>query len=298
MKARDVILAVDGAPLPRLKPDRVVVGFLEREVARRAPGQTLKLTVLRGETRLDLPVVLGEEPRLTTEADRKYFDRIGLTAREFVYADAVALRVKTSSLAGVMAHFVKPNGPAAIAGLRTDDWIKEIDGTEVGNFAAAAQKLGAIEADAQRAEFVLLVGRGNETAVLRVKFRHLDSWTAGRQRNATLYQNTLAAMRLPIQLPYAAPWQTRHIWHQFVIRAEQRDGLQAWLREQGIGTSVYYPLPLHLQPCFQYLGYTQGAFPVSEQAALSVLALPVYPELTESEIMTVCHAIEQFYARR
>ena len=115
--------------------------------------------------------MLGEEPRLTTEADRKYFDRIGLTAREFVYADAVALRVKTGSLTGVIAHFVKANGPAAIAGLRTDDWIKEIDGTEVATFAAAAQKLGEIEADAQRAEFVLLVGRGNETAVLRVKLK-------------------------------------------------------------------------------------------------------------------------------
>lgn len=171
MKARDVILAVDGAPLPRLKPDRVVVGFLEREVARRHPGQTFGLTVLRGETRLELPVVLGEEPRLTSEADRKYFDRIGLTAREFVYGDAVALRVKTTGLTGVIAHFVKPNGPANIAGIRTDDWIKEIDGVEVKTFAAAQQKLDEIEADAQRAEFVVLVGRGNETAVLRVKLK-------------------------------------------------------------------------------------------------------------------------------
>jgi serine protease Do len=171
MKARDVLLAVDGKPLPRLKPDRVVVGYLEREVARRTPGQTMGLTVLRGETRLELPVVLGNEPRLTSEAERKYFDRSGLTAREFVYGDAVALRVKTGSLTGVVAHYVKPNGPAAIAGLRTDDWIKEIDGAEVKTFTAAAQKLDEIEADAQRAEFVLLVGRGNETAVLRVKLK-------------------------------------------------------------------------------------------------------------------------------
>jgi len=171
MKARDIILAVEGKPLPRLKPDRVVVGFLEREVARRNPGQTMGITVLRGESRVEVPVVLGEQPRLTTEAGRKYFDRIGLTIREFVFADAVALRVKTSSLTGVIAHFVKPNGPAAIPGLRTDDWIKEIDGAEVPTFAAAVEKLGAIDADAQRADFVLLVGRGNETAVLRVKLK-------------------------------------------------------------------------------------------------------------------------------
>ena len=171
MKARDVLLAVDKVPLPRLKPDRVVVGYLEREVARRSPGQTMNITVLRGETRLELPVVLGEEPRLTTEADRKYYDRIGLTAREFVYGDAIGLRVKTTNLTGVIAHFVKPNSPAAIAGLRTDDWIREIDGVEVRTFADAARKLDGIEADQQRAELVLLVGRGNETALLRVKLK-------------------------------------------------------------------------------------------------------------------------------
>jgi len=171
MKARDIILAVDGKPLPRLKPDRVVVGYIEREIARRVPGGTMTITVLRSDAKLELPVVLGDEPRLMSEADRKYFDRIGLTAREFVYGDAVSLRVKTAGTSGVIAHFVKPNSPAAIAGLRTDDWIREIDGVEVKSFATAAQKLGEIEADAARSEFVLLVSRGNETAVLRAKLR-------------------------------------------------------------------------------------------------------------------------------
>ena len=171
MKARDIVLAVDGQPLPRLKPDRVVVGYLDREVERRTPGATMVLTVLRGEAKLEIKSVLGDEPRLMSEADRKYFDRIGLTAREFVYGDAVALRVKTAEMTGVIAHFVKPNGPAGVAGLHTDDWIKEIDGVEVKTFAAAAQKLAEIEADLNRAEFVLLVSRGGETAVLRVKLR-------------------------------------------------------------------------------------------------------------------------------
>jgi serine protease Do len=171
MKARDIILAIDGQALPRLKPDRVVVAQVDREVERRSPGTTMALTVLRAETKLELKTVLGEEPRLMSEASRKYFDRIGLTAREFVYGDAIALRVKTSAATGVIAHFVKPNGPAGVAGLRTDDWIKEIDGVEVATFAAAAQKLAEIEADAQRAEFVLLVSRAGETAVLRVKLK-------------------------------------------------------------------------------------------------------------------------------
>ena len=171
MKARDIIVAIDGKPLPRLKPDRVVVGYVDREVERRTPGTPIVITVLRGEQKQELTVVLGDEPRLMSEAARKYFDRIGLTAREFVYGDAVGLRVKAKGATGVIAHFVKPNGPASVAGLHTDDWIKEIDGVEVTSFEAAAQKLGEIEADLQRAEFVMLVSRGGETAVLRVKLK-------------------------------------------------------------------------------------------------------------------------------
>ncbi|MBS0662305.1 MAG: PDZ domain-containing protein [Verrucomicrobia bacterium] len=171
MKARDILLAIDGQPLPRLKPDRVVVAYVEREIERRVPGATMTLTVLRGDARQEIRCVLGDEPKLTNEAERRYFDRIGLTAREFVYADAVALRVRTSAMGGVIAHFVKPNGPAGVAGLHTDDWIKEIDGVEVKTFAAAAGKLAEIEADPARTEFVLLVSRGGETAVLRVKLR-------------------------------------------------------------------------------------------------------------------------------
>ncbi|WP_044892728.1 PDZ domain-containing protein [Opitutus terrae] len=169
LKDRDILLAIDGQPLPRFKPDRVVVGYVGREIQRRRPGDAITFTVLRGGARVDARIVLGEQPKLFSEAERKYFDRLGLTIREFVYDDAVARRARTSDAAGVIAHFVKPNGPAAVAGLRTDDWIKEIDGTEVKTFAAAATQLGTIEADRFRTECVLLVSRGGETAVLRVK---------------------------------------------------------------------------------------------------------------------------------
>lgn len=171
LKNRDIILAIDGKPLPQLRPDRVVVTYIEREIDRRRPGDTLALGVLRGSERMELKVTLGEEPKLMREAERKYFDRLGFTAREFVYGDAVERRVKTAELAGVVVHFVKPSSPAAIAGLRGEDWIKEIDGTEVKTFADATAKLSEIEADNARAEFVALVGRGGETAVLRVKLK-------------------------------------------------------------------------------------------------------------------------------
>jgi serine protease Do len=171
LKDRDIIVAFDGQPLPRLKPDHVVVGYIERELAKKLPGDPLALTVLRGEERIDLKLILGEEPKLIREAERKYFERLGLTAREFVYGDAVARRVKAGEATGVVAHFVKPNSPVAIAGLRTEDWIKEIDGVEVKSFAAATEKLASIEADTTRTEFVILVSRGGETAVLRVKLK-------------------------------------------------------------------------------------------------------------------------------
>jgi serine protease Do len=100
-----------------------------------------------------------------------YFDRLGLTAREFVYSDAVERRTKPSELNGVVAHFVKASSPVAVAGLRPEDWIREIDGADVKSFAAATGRLGEIERDAARSEFVMLVARGNETAVLRVKLK-------------------------------------------------------------------------------------------------------------------------------
>lgn len=169
LKDRDILLAIDGHPLPRFKPDRVVVGYVGREIQRRKPGDAVTFTVLRGAERVEARVTLAEQPKLYTEAERKFFDRLGFTAREFVYDDAVARRAKPSEAVGVIAHFVKPNSPAAIAGMRTDDWIKEIDGLEVRTFAAAATQLAVIEADRFRTESVLLVSRGGETAVLRLK---------------------------------------------------------------------------------------------------------------------------------
>ena len=171
LKARDIILALDGRALPQLKPYRVVITYIEREVDRRAPGDTLALTILRGTERMELRAVLGEEPKLMREAERKYFDRIGFTAREFVYGDAIERRVKTGVQPGVVVHYVKASSPIAIAGIRQDDWIREIDGAEASNFAAATARLSEIEHDEARNEIVVLVSRGGETAVLRVKLK-------------------------------------------------------------------------------------------------------------------------------
>jgi dTDP-4-amino-4,6-dideoxygalactose transaminase len=135
-----------------------------------------------------------------------------------------------------------------------------------------------------------------QAAVLRVKLRYLDSWTAGRQANAARYRAILGPLSLPITLPQEQPYQTRHIYNQFVICGPRRDELQAHLKRQGIGSEVYYPLPLHLQVCFADLNYKENDFPISERLAKESLALPVYPELTDNDIAYVCQTIQGFYA--
>ncbi len=136
-----------------------------------------------------------------------------------------------------------------------------------------------------------------QAAVLRVKFRYLDGWTAGRQKNADRYRTQLAKLQVPVTVPKTAPYQTRHIYNQFVIRGADRDALQAHLKKQGIGSEVYYPLPLHLQPCFADLGYKKGDFPISEKMAGDSLALPVHAEIAGEDIDYVCDSIRAFYAR-
>lgn len=171
LKGHDIIVALDGRPLPRLKPDQVVGTYLEREIDRRQPGDVLPLTVLRDNQRIDFKVTLGDEPKIIREAERKYLERLGFTVREFLYGDGVARRVKLADQAGVIVDFVKPNSPAAVGDLAGDDWIREIDGREIKTYAEAVDALTAIDGDPNRAEFVLLTSRGTETAVRRVKLK-------------------------------------------------------------------------------------------------------------------------------
>jgi len=133
-----------------------------------------------------------------------------------------------------------------------------------------------------------------QAAILRVKLRHLDAETAGRQRNAARYRERLA--ELPVGLPAPAAYQTRHIYNQFVIRAPERDRLKAHLEENGVGTDIYYPLALHEQECFRELGYRAGDFPESERAAREVLALPIHSALTDEDVDYVSARIRAFYA--
>jgi len=134
-----------------------------------------------------------------------------------------------------------------------------------------------------------------QAAILLVKLPYLDSWSAGRARNAAKYRGILGVAGLPIVLPVETPYQTRHVYNQFVLRCERRDELKAYLQQHGVGTEVYYPLSLHLQPCYADLGYPEGSMPVSERASKEVLALPIHADLPDEDIGYICDLIRSFY---
>jgi dTDP-4-amino-4,6-dideoxygalactose transaminase len=138
-----------------------------------------------------------------------------------------------------------------------------------------------------------------QAAVLNVKLPHLDAWSAARQRNAAVYDAGFAATKLGdrVRTPTAVPGG-RHIYNQYVIRAQDRDGLRRHLAELKVGSEIYYPVPLHLQQCFAYLGHAAGDFPHSESAARETVALPIYPELVPEQLHYVVDSIARFYRSR
>jgi dTDP-4-amino-4,6-dideoxygalactose transaminase len=127
----------------------------------------------------------------------------------------------------------------------------------------------------------------------------LDGWVGARRRNAERYNQFFRrAGLLEVVTPPHVEERCRHVYNQYVIRAPKRDALRAHLQAKGVGTGIYYPMPLHLQRCFKDLGYSTGDLPVSEKAAREVLALPIYPELRQKEQAYVVSCIAGFYGRR
>jgi dTDP-4-amino-4,6-dideoxygalactose transaminase len=130
-----------------------------------------------------------------------------------------------------------------------------------------------------------------QAALLRVKLRHLDDWQAKRRQVAARYDELLAGAE--VATPYVRPGVS-HVYHQYTLRVPRRDELQAYLNQRGIGSMIYYPLPLHRQGLYLDLGYAEGSLPVSERAGREVISLPMYPELTEGQIQVVVGAIQEF----
>ena len=179
-------------------------------------------------------------------------------------------------------------------------------GMIVTNDAERAEKLRVLRAHGSKPKYYHKVVGGNfrldalQAAIVSAKLPHLDGWTAGRQRNARIYDQLFADAGLtdasagPLKVVLPKVVENRHIFNQYVIRVRQRDELQAFLKNREVGTEIYYPVPMHVQQCFAYLGQKAGDFPSSEAAAKETLALPIYPELAEGQLRYVVDCIRQF----
>lgn len=173
-------------------------------------------------------------------------------------------------------------------------------GMVVTNAPALAEKVRLLRAHGASPKYHHKLVGGNfrldalHAAILRVKLKYLDQWTAGRQRNAAIYRQLFAEAGTPIGLPHDAGYG-RHIYNQFVVRCLRRDELMAHLKTKQIGAEVYYPRPMHQQECFVDLGYRVGDFPASETASVETLGLPIYAELTDPLLRVVTEAIADFY---
>jgi dTDP-4-amino-4,6-dideoxygalactose transaminase len=175
----------------------------------------------------------------------------------------------------------------------------------VTNDAALAAKLAMVRVHGMEPKYYHQLVGGNfrldeiQAVVLSIKLKHLDAWTLGRQENACFYFEAFerAGLKGTVTLPAALPG-VRHIYNQFVVRFPQRDALKKYLGECGVGSEIYYPVPLHQQQCFAPLGYATGDFPESERAAAETLALPIFPELSRDQLQYVVDCIAHFYAHR
>ena len=171
----------------------------------------------------------------------------------------------------------------------------------VTNDAALAERMDVLRVHGGKPKYYHALIGGNfridelQAAVLNIKLKHLDAWSAGRQRNAAYYDAAFARARLgdAVATPHA-PSGARHIYNQYVIRVADRDALRQHLAGVGVGTEIYYPVPLHVQQCFAYLGGKAGDFPLSEQAAAQTLALPIFPELTQGQLQYVVDSISAY----
>jgi len=181
-------------------------------------------------------------------------------------------------------------------------------GMIVTNDAQRAEKLKCLRAHGSKPKYHHKIVGGNfrldslQAAVVSAKLRHLDHWTAARQLNARKYDQLFAETQVVVpsngspRVSLPSVVTDRHIFNQYVIRVPVREQLQKFLQQRGIGTEVYYPVPMHLQECFAYLSHGVGAYPESERAANETLALPIYPELSETQLRYVVHSIRDFFA--
>jgi dTDP-4-amino-4,6-dideoxygalactose transaminase len=271
-----------------------VQAFIDQEC--RSEGGALIRRATGGRIRAIMPVHLyGQAAEMTPliEIARRYGLRIIEDAAQAIGTETrEGRRVGSIGDIGCFSFFPSKNlGAFGDAGLcTTEDPL-------------LAERMSVLRVHGGKPKYFHALIGGNfridelQAAVLRIKLKYLDEWTAGRQRNAAYYDQAFArALPAAGVVTPARAAGGRHIFNQYVLRAERRDELRSFLSDRHIGTEIYYPVPLHLQACFGYLGYARGDFPHAEAAAAQTLALPIYPELSQQQKEAVVTAIAEFYA--
>ncbi|WP_309387805.1 PDZ domain-containing protein [Cerasicoccus frondis] len=171
LQSRDIVIGIDGEKLPKFSPDFVTVQWFEKMILEKQIGETVTFDVISGNNGKEVEIVIGEQPINLKEADREYFDNLGMSARQFTLADALSKRELRADIDAAIVDFIKPNSPVQSAELQPGDWIKEVDGQSVEGYAATIAALQAANDDDSREELLLLVERNNETKVLRAKLK-------------------------------------------------------------------------------------------------------------------------------
>jgi dTDP-4-amino-4,6-dideoxygalactose transaminase len=247
-------------------------------------------------TRAILPVHLYGQCALmdaVTEVARKFNLPVIEDAAQAIGAEYKGQRAGTMGLAGCFSFFPSKNlGGAGDGGLITTDDDE------------LAEKLRQLRVHGMAPKYYhKVIGINSrldalQAAVLGVKLKYVDSWNEARRLNAARYDRLFAEAGIDEVSPPAVSAERRHIYHQYTIRCENRDALKDHLQRQGISTDIYYPVPLHLQECFKYLGFRAGDLPETEKAAGEVLSLPIYAELTAEQQAYVVEQISVFYGVR
>ena len=289
--ARPIFCDIDPATF-NLSPAKVQE-FIDRQCELR--GDQLVNRVTGGRIRALMPVHLygqmADMDALMAIA-RKYKLRVIEDAAQSIGSeDAAGRRACSIGDIGCLSFFPTKNlGAFGDAGMC------------VANDAALAERLEIFRVHGGKPKYYHAFVGGNfrldeiQAVVLSIKLKHLDAWTEGRQRNAGIYRELFqhAGLGGKVVTPLAVAGG-RHIYNQFVIRVERRDALREHLAKNGVGTEIYYPVPLHVQKCFDYLGYKAGDCPESERAAAETLAVPIFPELTRAQLEYVVQTIAGFY---
>jgi dTDP-4-amino-4,6-dideoxygalactose transaminase len=289
--ARPVFCDIDPSTF-NLSPD-AVQSFIDRECVSGGDGLVHRAT--GGRIKALMPVHLyGQSADMGAlmEIARRYSLKVIEDAAQAIGTECKAgARAGSIGDIGCFSFFPSKNlGAFGDAGLCTT------------NDAELAESMRVLRVHGGKPKYFHAVIGGNfridelQAAVLRGKLKYLDGWTASRQRNAAYYDAAFAQAKLGARLVTPSAAGGRHIFNQYAVRAQDRDNLRKFLGEQGIGSEIYYPVPLHLQQCFEYLGHRAGDFPHSERAAAETLALPVYPELQEEQLSYVVAKIAEFYS--